>query len=56
MASDEPFPISTVEGLVPALLRVYSLVHDISYTTGKPLETPPTPQEIVEAVRGESKN
>jgi hypothetical protein len=51
MASDDPFPTSTVEGLVPALLRVYSLVHDISYTTRKPLETTPTPQEIVEAVR-----
>jgi hypothetical protein len=51
MASDDPFPTSTVEGLVPALLRVYSLVHGISYMTIKPLETPPTPQEIVEAVR-----
>ncbi|KIM28810.1 hypothetical protein M408DRAFT_23467 [Serendipita vermifera MAFF 305830] len=49
MASDDPFPISTVEGLVPAVLRVYSLIHDISYTTRKPLETGPTPQEIVEA-------
>lgn len=51
MASDDPFPTSTVEGLIPALLRVYSLVHDLSYTTRKPLETTPTPQEIVEAVR-----
>ncbi|PVG02215.1 hypothetical protein CPB86DRAFT_804892 [Serendipita vermifera] len=49
MASEDPFPLDVVEGLVPALLRVYSLVHGVSYESGKPLDKPPTPQELVDA-------
>lgn len=50
MASEDPLPLSAIEGLVPALLRVYSLVHEVSYDTREPLETRSTPQELVEAV------
>jgi hypothetical protein len=50
MASEDPFPLDVVEGLVPALLRVYSLVHGLSYETGKPLDRIPSPQELVDAV------
>lgn len=50
MASDEPLPLAAIEGLVPALLKVYSLVHEVSYETREPLPTRPSPQELVEAV------
>jgi hypothetical protein len=51
METDDPLPLSAIEGLVPALLKVYSLVHEVSYETREPLSTRPTPQELVEAVR-----
>lgn len=51
MSDMEPLPIAAIEGLVPALLRVYALVHEISATPDfQRRENPTLPQELVDAV------
>lgn len=56
MASSEPLPLDAIEGLVPALLKVYALVHEISNAKGVRQESATSPQELVEAVRAYIRN
>ncbi|KAG8834428.1 hypothetical protein FRC18_002018 [Serendipita sp. 400] len=49
MASDESFRLAELEGLVPTLLKVYSMVYDVPYPPKGDGNKPSTPQEIVEA-------
>ncbi|CAG7846675.1 SubName: Full=Uncharacterized protein {ECO:0000313/EMBL:CCA77788.1} [Serendipita indica DSM 11827] len=49
MATENPFPLSSLEGLIPSLLKVYAMVNDVPYNANEEGHTPTTAQQLVEA-------